>query len=380
MVLKAGLLAVLLMVQPGPAPAAEPGLAQCAVPPMASVELDLPRVAIDPGLQAAMARFREAIRLAARGAPASPDGSIRVLAPAGGSKLRPMLETHADDLFILSWERPGTPASIIRTFRQQAKPLAALLQSGVNSGSQSTEAVDQLPVAAQILGLIGIELGVREVAVAYYLPKGSPVDFSQGERLLALWDGPPVTETEVPLLTVFRFAWRGRPRRVLFYSWRLTPDTSPRREALPVADLHRLNPRGFDWGYLSADGLMFFSALADNQGLRADRQLLDALVPGGLVLLDYPLGAWCHQPYWAGGFRVMGGRAPLEDWGLRRLRAIPVTEPVFGYSGFTPNDTVCVYQKPPVPAGPVRAAPPDGADFIAIGPAHRFALRPPAPA
>ncbi|MDR3669786.1 MAG: hypothetical protein P4L36_03025 [Holophaga sp.] len=350
-------------------------MAQPGVQPK-PVELNLPQVALEPGIQAALAQFKDAIRWAAQGVHSAPDRTTSVLAPAGGSKIRPMVETDTDELVILSWERPGTPASILHTFQHQANILASVLQAAVNSGSMSTGEVDQVPVAAQILGLIGIELAVREVAVDYYLPQGAPVEFSRGEGLLSLWDGPPVTETDVPLLTVFRFPWQGRPRRVLFYSWRLTPDTDARRDSLPVADLRRLKPRGFDWGYLSADGLMFFSALPDNQGLRADRQMLDALAPDGLVVLDYPLGDWCHQPYWAGGFRVMGGRAPLENWGLRLVRTIPVTEPVFGYSGITRNDKVCVYQKPPAASGPDHPAPLDGAGFIAIGPTRHFRLRP----
>jgi len=365
-------LAMVLLFQHGVSFAMAPPIIRPEVQP---TELNLPRVALESGVQAAMARFRESIHSAAQGVAPAPGAITSVLAPAGGSKVRPMAETDADELVILSWERPGAPASILHTFNHQADLLAFVLQAAVNSGGMSTRAVDQVPIAAQILGLIGIELAVREVAVDYYLPEGAPVDFSMGERLLSLWDGPPVAETDVPLLTVFSFPWRGRPRRVLFYSWLLTPDTEPRRDSLPMADLRRLKPQGFDWGYLSADGLMFFSALPDNHGLRADRQLLDALAPGGLVVLDYPLGDWCHQPYWAGGFRVMGGRAPLEDWGLRLVRDIPVTEPVFGYCGFTENDKVCVYQKPPAAAGPVHPAPLDFRSFTAIGATRRFALK-----
>jgi hypothetical protein len=352
----------------------QPGGCFAAGPPMEPMALHLPQVALDPGMQAAMARFKDSIRMAAQEVHSPTGGTTSVLAPAGGSKIRPMAETDADELVILSWERPGTPASILHSFGHQAGLLASVLQAAGNSGSMSTGEVDQVPVAAQILGLIGIELAAGEVAVDYYLPEGAPVDFSTGERLLSLWDGPPVTEADVPLLTVFSFPWQGRPRRILFYSWRLTPDTDARRDSLPVADLRRLKPRGFDWGYLSADGLMFFSALPDNHGLRADRQLLDALVPGGLVVLDYPLGAWCHQPYDAGGFQVMGGRAPLEDWGLRLVRNIPVTEPVFGYRGITKNDKVCVYQKPSAKVSLVHSAPLDFTRFITIGVTRRFVL------
>jgi hypothetical protein len=285
-----------------------------------------------------------------------------------------MAETDADELMILSWERPGTPANILDTFSRQAETLASVLQTAVNSGSMSTSEVQKVPIAAQILGLLRIELGVKEAAVDYYLPGDAKVDFAQGERLLSLWTGDPVAAMDVPLLTVFSFTWQGRPRTILFYSWRLTPDTHPRPDALPMADLGRLKPQGFDWGYLSADGLMFFSALPDNHGRKADRQLLDALTPGGLVVLDYPLGDWCHQPYAADGFWVMGGRAPLEDWGLQLVRNLPVTAPVFGYSGITPNDRVCVYRKPGAPARPVPPAPFHFDSFIAIGATRHFAL------
>ncbi len=369
---RAFIIAMVLLSQNGLSFAVGPTAAQPGIRPF---ELNVPRVVLEPGIQAAMGQFRDSILKAAQGVPSPPGSTTSVLAPAGGSKIRPMVETNADELMILSWERPGTPAAILHTFNHQADTLASVLQAAVNSGGMSTSEVDQVPVAAQILGLIGIELGVREVVVDYYLPEGAQVDFARGEQLLSLWTGAPVAETDVPLLTVFSFPWRGRQRRILFYSWRLTPDTQPRRDSLPMADLRRLKPQGFDWGYLSADGLMFFSALPDNQGRKANRQMLDALAPGGLMVLDYPLGDWCHQPYRAGGFWVMGGRAALEDWGLQLVRNIPVTEPVFGYSGTTNNDKVCVYQKPRAAAGPIRSAPFDFAHFIAMGATRHFALK-----
>ncbi len=58
--------------------------------------------------------------------------------PAGGSKIRPLAETDADELVILSWERPGAPAAILHTFNHQADILASVLQAAMNSGGMST--------------------------------------------------------------------------------------------------------------------------------------------------------------------------------------------------------------------------------------------------
>ncbi len=296
---------------------------------------------VETKLLAAKSQFATKTQTMARQTLLSPQSRLHVLAPFGGSKVTPILELNASSLTLLGWERPGTIEEILAAFRDHRTDLKAALQSAMEGGAMSTSTVLSVSVSAQILGRIYLEFGVKDVDISFYVERNNP---GSDRDLLAKWSGSHVENSDEPLLTDFAFYWNGALRHLVFVSWRISGDNHIGRDPLPSSLLNSMMTKGYDWAYISADGLGFFSKAAAS-ATKANRSLLSLLRPGGLVILDYPQHAAYNTPDGDAEFTWMAGRAPLEQWGLKQLWSIPLTEPVFGYSGLAQGDSVKVYQK-----------------------------------
>lgn len=356
--------------------------AQAPGGPDSILELTVPAVRPDPLRGAALDGFAaEVSGCLAQGQAEAAQGRT-VLAPFGGAKVRPFKELDARGLVIVGWERPGSPEAIARAFAEPDKGLAAALQRGRWSGGMGTTEVMSVPLAAQMLGLLNLELGVEAVELRYLLPPEDAPNPGAGPGVQA-WDGGPQGDADRPLLLAFRFTWRGLPRELVHVAYKISSDLQPDRDALPKLDLHRLRAAGFDAGYLSADGLALFSAYPSTFGRKASDQLVASLAGGGVVVLDYPQSESCHRAFFEPriGFWLMGGRELLTPWGLDLLHRIPVDQPVFGYSGSTLGDCVLVWRKPGERAPERGSAPPFAlAGFRLVAPPIQVRLRPAQPA
>lgn len=273
-------------------------------------------------------------------------GPILGIAPLGGSKVTAFKELGLDGLLIVDWDRPGTPATIQRTFMDPnlQKKLREALTLAFNSGAMSSDVVMQVSVSAQLLARLWYELDVKSVRVQFYVPKAVAAQASG----IQLWDGPPMGDTDFPLVTRFIFNYRNQPKELVYVSSKITADGVNWRNALPMEILKNLAPGKFHWGYLSADGLIFFSKKYDNGMIKGNQELLDLLAENAGIVLDYPYASYytnCLPKNMFEGIASMCGRADLENWGLHMVKRLTNNKRVFGYIGLTPMDEVRVYVK-----------------------------------
>jgi len=269
---------------------------------------------------------------------------ITIIAPLGGSKVLGLSELRGDGLVILSMERPGSPIEVVRAFTDGRSDLSSSVQASLNLGSMSTNDVRNSSVTAQILCLLHLQFGIEDVEVSWLLP--SPrVPTVTSDQLLKMWDGDPVGVGDVPLVVRFRFRHDGRVKEIIYVAWMVSSDRVTNRSSLPVSMLWQLRPQGYEWGYLSADGMMFFSGDENNGSANANQELVELIRPEGGMLLDYPRTPYYHTPQFWGEITFFAGRSNIESWGFGLSRALPLVKPVFGYSGIYEGDEVRVYQK-----------------------------------
>lgn len=270
------------------------------------------------------------------------------IAPLGGTKITALDELNLDGLVIVDWDRPGTPDTIQKTFadNELRMNLANALKESLNYGSMSTSTVMKASVSAQILSRLWYELHVASVKVQFYLPKNS----LPSSRDIKSWDGSVMHDEDVPLFTRFTFDYHHQRKEIIFISAKITSDQVEWRHSLPVDVLQNLAPQKYQWLYLSADGLIFFSK-KDNNGMRkGNQELLSLLASGGGVLLDYPHADTytnCSSENTFEGINAMCGRGDLEKWGLKVTARLPVNQQfsIFGYTGFAADDEIRVYMK-----------------------------------
>lgn len=312
-----------------------------------TIMLRIPEVSINPDFQSASDTFTQQLQDTAASVNQQSGHPVIGLAPLGGSRINAFKELDLDGLLILDWDRTGSPAAIQKNFTNHAQreKLTEVLTAALNQGAMSTSTVMDSTLSAQILGRLWYELGVSSVRVQFYLPGNSGLPVK--DKNIQLWDGQPVGDDDVPLITRFLFDYQGQPKELVYISVKITSDTAARKHALPVDLLRQLAPGKFNWGYFSADGLIFFSKKTDNGLNNGNREFLDALADKAAIVLDYPQGpdyTNCAEPF--DGITPMCGRADLETWGLRLVKTLPVSATVFGYSGLTDKDEVRVYAKP----------------------------------
>lgn len=269
-------------------------------------------------------------------------------APMGGSKVTPFKEIGIDGLIIIDFNKPGSPSTIEKTFRDQTlkSDLKLALCEAMNGGSMNTYVVMQTPVAAQILARLFYELEVTQVRVQFYLPKNDSDLYPN----LSRWDGDEARDEDSPIITRFLFRYRNAPKEIIFITTNISSDTITWRSALPLDTIKKLAPYKFNWGYLSADGLGFFSKKNDNRLQRGNQEFLDLLKDKGGIILDYPLLDSYNEctEFPVKYIQFMCGRADLEKWGLQRLQSFLITQKigkVYGYSGSTDHDEVRIYRK-----------------------------------
>lgn len=294
------------------------------------------------------------------------------LAPFGGSKVRAFKELAASGLVLLGSDRPGSAKEILDAFRDPRSGLQGVLEAARWTGSLTTQQVRKVSLGAQILGLLHLEMGVEEVEARWLLPPGAGAD-----RGPDAWAGPPLGDADPPLLLSLRFQWRGSERHLVYVAWKITSDLQRDRNPLPLEALGALRPRGFDAAYLSADGLVFFSAYPDNFGGKATAQLTQVLSGSGLVLLDDPQAEPYRTPFFdrESGFWMLGGRALLVPWGFELARRFPVEQPVFGYCGMAAGDQVLLWRKPGRRPAEKSGAPLlDLGRMTQVGPTYRIRL------
>lgn len=347
--------------------------------PEARLDLAVPAIRPDPLREAALDAFAAELSACVAGGQAEAAQGRTVLAPFGGSKVRPFKELDARGVVLVGWERPGTPETVARAFAEPDRGLRDVLERARWSGGMDTPDVMRVPLAAQVLGLLYLEMGVDRVELRYLRPPAdAPGPAAEPDR--SAFDGAPLGDADPPLLLAFRFTWRGLPRTLVYLAYKISSDLLPDRDALPRKDLARLRPQGFDAAYLSADGLALFSAYPDNFGHRASAQVLETLAGGGVVVLDYPQADEYRRAFFEPrlGFWLLGGRALLKPWGLDLLRRIPVDQPVFGYCGSTLGDCVLVWRKPGTRTPERGSAPPLFlAHYQEVGPPVAVRLLPP---
>lgn len=310
------------------------------------IRLTVPKVDIDQKVQVAKAEFARRLQEIARPMNRHFARPILGIAPMGGTKLTAFKELGLDGLVIIDWDRPGTPDMIRKTFEDpdlRAK-LIYSLQEGLNFGGMSTSTIMQTPISAQLLARLWYELDVSSVRVQFYLQK----NVAHPAQNIQLWDGSPVGDGDIALVTRFLFNYHNQPKELVYISSKVTADSVTWRDALPMEILQSLAPEGYLWGYLSADGLIFFSKKSDNGLSKGNHEFLDLLSVGGAVVLDYPqLPAYtkCFPTNVYDGITSMCGRADLENWGLKVIERLQLSQHVFGYVGFTPKDEVRIYLK-----------------------------------
>jgi len=344
-----------------------------AAPPEARETLPVPAIRQDTLRGAQLEAFGRDVAMATGATQPEANGRRAVLAPFGGSKVRAFKEMDATALVVLGSDRPGSPEDVRAAFHERREDLRALLETARWSGSLTTIQVRRVELAAQILGLLHLELGVEEVEARWMLPRGAGEDRDPG-----VFSGPPLGEADPPILLSLRFTWRGVERHLLHVGWKITSDLKEDRHPLPLEVLRALRPGGFDAAYLSADGLVFFSAYPDNFGGKATAQLTEVLSGSGLVLLDDPQAEPYRTPFFdrESGFWMLGGRALLVPWGFELVRRFPVEQPVFGYCGMAAGDQVLLWRKPGRRPAEKEGAPVLDLSLMAqVGPTRRFRLQ-----
>ncbi len=308
--------------------------------------ITVPEVAINQDALQAKNNFTHQVQEIAQPINAQTAAPIVGLAPLGGTKISALKELNLDGLVIIDWDRPGSPETIQHTYHDGdlRNDLISALTESLNNGAMSTSTVMKASISAQILSRLWYEMNVSSVKIQYYLPKNA---FTSSQQL-SLWDGSVVADEDTPLITRFTFEYQQQPKEIIFISAKVTSDRVTWRHSLPVDILQNLAPQKYQWVYLSADGLIFFSGKEDN-GMRAGNQeLLSLLNDGAGVVLVYPhanMYTSCDPQLAFDGIQPMCGRGDLEKWGLKNVARLPANQQfkVFGYSGYASNDEIRVY-------------------------------------
>lgn len=263
------------------------------------------------------------------------------IAPFGGTKITPILELDLEQLVIVTDSYPGTPAEIKNQFGIGAYNLKRVLEGALRNGSMSTVDVQDVNVGAQILARLNLELGVKKVTMKYW--SDDSILFSQGFNSFRERKFSP---NDKSVATTFDFEYKGRKTQVVLVSSYIHGDSKGDSAGIPDFVRH-FSPRdGFDWAYLSADGLGLFSANPKNGFSQANLDLLNLVRTRGSILLDYPTDNAYHTPQIFGNVRFMEGRRDLSEIpDLKWIKSIRVERPgIFGYC-LKVGDEVRVYQK-----------------------------------
>ncbi|MBC7692680.1 MAG: hypothetical protein H7222_13040 [Methylotenera sp.] len=278
-------------------------------------------------------------------------GKRSAVAPLGGTKITPLLELDLDQLVIVTDSYPGIPEEIEKQFNGGSGDLASAVKAGILNGSMSTSDVLRVNASAQILSRLKLELGVGLVKIRYWNAANSTVS------TLASFADRSMEAGDPGLLTTYDFTLGNRARQVVLLSGYIQGDASSGRSFPKLIQAVR-PAAGFSWAYLSADGLGFFSANANNGFARANRELIGLLAGQGALVLDYPTSPayWASQVF--GGIHFMEGRKSLEGLpGLKHIETFKVGKPgIFGYCLKT-GDEVRIYQKTFTAGSPANARP-----------------------
>ncbi len=268
-------------------------------------------------------------------------GAKNAIAPFGGTKITPLIELDLDQLVIVTDSYPGTPDEIKDQFGIGNYNLKRVLEGALRKGSMSTIDVQGVNVAAQILARLKLELGVNTVTMKYWTDH--PLLFSRGEHSFREHKFSP---KDHPVATTFEFNYKGRLTKVVLISSYVHGDSMGEKSGIPKFVRHFTPHNGFDWAYLSADGLGFFSANPKNGFSHANQDLMSLVRTKGAILLDYPTDNEYHTPQVWGNVRFMEGRRDLgEIPDMKWIKSIRVERPgIFGYC-FKVGDEVRIYQK-----------------------------------
>ena len=268
-------------------------------------------------------------------------GAKNAIAPFGGTKITPLLELDLDQLVILTDSYPGTPLEIKNQFGIGNYNLKRVMEGALRNGSMSTVDVQEVNVGAQILSRIKLELGVTKVTMKYWTD--NPLLHSRG--VLSFRD-KRYSPTDLPVATTFEFDFKGRKTQIVLVSSYVHGDMKGDEAGIPDFVRHFTPRDGFDWAYLSADGLGFFSANLKNGFSTANQDLMNLVKARGAILLDYPTDNQYHTPQIAGNVRFMEGRRDLSEIpDMKWIKSVRVERPgIFGYC-YKVGDEVRVYQK-----------------------------------
>lgn len=268
-------------------------------------------------------------------------GAKSAIAPFGGTKITPLMELDLDQLVIVTDSYPGTPLEIKDQFGIGNYNLKRVLEGALRNGSMSTVDVQDVNVTAQILARLKLEMGVTRVTMKYWTD--DPLLFSRGEYSFRDRKFSP---KDHPLATTFEFKYKGRNTKVVLISSYIHGDAMGEKAGIPKFVRHFSPEEGFDWAYLSADGLGFFSANTKNGFSRANQDLLSLVRTRGAILLDYPTDNEYHTPQIWGNVRFMEGRRDLSEIpDMKWIKSLRVERPgIFGYC-YKVGDEVRIYQK-----------------------------------
>ena len=268
-------------------------------------------------------------------------GAKNAIAPFGGTKITPIMELDLDKLVIVTDSYPGTPAEIKNQFGIGNYNLKRVLEGALRNGSMSTIDVQDVNVAAQILSRLKLEMGVTSVTMKYWTDHS--VLFSRGEHSFRDRKFSP---KDHPVATTFDFTYKGRKTQIVLISSYVHGDSMGEKAGIPKLAHHFAPNGGFDWAYLSADGLGFYSANPKNGFSRANQDLMNLVRTKGAILLDYPTDNEYHTPQIWGNVRFMEGRRDLDEIpDMKWIKSIRVERPgIFGYC-FKVGDEVRIYQK-----------------------------------
>ena len=263
------------------------------------------------------------------------------LAPMGGSKITPLLELDLDQLVIVTDSYPGTPQEIKRQFENGSYDLKRVMENALRSGSMNTQDVLDVNMGAQILARLKLEMGVQEVTMKYWTDKRT---FElRGQYVMR---DRKLSPQDAPVATTFEFMVGNRKQEIVLISASILPDKFGDRSGIPDFVRYFMPFDGFQWVYLAADDLGFFSAHPQNGLTKASDDLIRLLKTKGNILLDYPTDNAFHTPEESGGIRFKNGRKDLaEIQDIRLMKIIRVEKPgVFGHCLKT-GDEVRIYQK-----------------------------------
>ncbi|MGE0172498.1 MAG: hypothetical protein AB7T49_06935 [Oligoflexales bacterium] len=275
-------------------------------------------------------------------------GSKKIaIAPMGGSKVTPFKELDLDGLVIIDWLKPGTNSQIEKSFSADRETLTKVVREGLSGGSMSSTSTADTSLSAQILARLKLELGANNIRVSYWLLQEDVLKLTEAGIQVDqnLWSEGVVGKEDAIVATFFSFQVDGKNKELVMLSHIFTADEDLTRNPVPLKHLQDLAEGQYNWLYLSADGVAFFSKKLDNGLQGASKTFLGLLSPGSGVILDYPrLGAYnaCDQVY--DGISFMCGRSGLEGYGLDEIANIEISRNVFGYSGLAPGDVVKVYK------------------------------------